>query len=249
MNPKKIAPWKCDGLRISVRGSTFHATGTLRVGQASERIRESLKVAAVKGNKSQAEKETRALAQRVRSELGGGVPRKAVSTLVAERFKAHIGPTDRRILQEFTTEFTTRILWDIPPETIIAFVESRQIENSAETRERYISAVCAFLNLQIAKGQYPALPAFKRDQKARNPLKRKRRDVPNFRKELLEDIIVESHISLRAQLNVEYAAGTRVSSLLQGCSLGDLDMTTLTLTFRDTKNGDDVPAALPSAMR
>jgi len=40
-----------------------------------------------------------------------------------------------------------------------------------------------------------------------------------------------------------------LSPLLQGCSLGDLDMLSLTLTFRGTKNGDDVPCALRRSRR
>jgi site-specific recombinase XerD len=253
MSPQRskpaIKPWDCEGLRISVRGKTFHATGTLRVGHQSERVRETLGTIAARENKDAAEKEARGIVSRVRARLGGGVARKAVATLVAERVKAHIGPSDRRILEEFTARFTVRILWDIPPAEIINFVEDRQRGNQAETRERYISGLCAFLNPQIKAGQYAKLPEFQRDQKARNPIKRSKRAVQQFRVQLLEDVIEAAHISVGTQLRVEYVCGARVSSLLQGCSLGDLDMITLTLTFRDTKNGDDVPCALPSTMR
>jgi hypothetical protein len=246
---KTIKAWDCDGLRISVRGSTFHVAGTLRVGKRSRLVRETLGVAAAKENKSEAERQAREILRGVRAELGGGVARRAVATLVADRFKAHVGSSDKRILEDFTVRFTTRILWDIPPEEIIQFVEDRHRDNRGETRERYISGLCAFLNLQIPKGQYPKLPEFKRDQAARNPTKRAKRAVRQFRVQLLEDIIHVAHITLGTQLHVEYVCGARVSSLLQGCSLGDLDMVTLTLTFRDTKNGDDVPCALPSSIR
>jgi hypothetical protein len=254
MNPrtnpaKTIKPWDCAGLRISVRGRTFHVVGTLRVGKRSRRVRETLGVVAAKENKSEAERQARQIARRVMSELGGGVVRRAVATLVADRFKAHIGPSDRRVLSDFTAKFTTRILWDIPPEEIVQFVDDRQRDNKAETRERYISAICAFLNAQVRAGQYPKLPEFRRDQAARNPTKRAKRAVQQFRIQLLEDIINAAHLTLGIQLRVEYVCGARVSSLLQGCTLGDLDMVTLTLTFRDTKNGDDVPCALPSSMR
>jgi hypothetical protein len=67
--------------------------------------------------------------------------------------------------------------------------------------------------------------------------------------ELLEDIIKASHLTLGIQLRVEYVGGTRVSSVLHGCKLRDLDMQTMTLTFRDTKNCDDVPIALPESLR
>jgi site-specific recombinase XerD len=243
------SPWECEGLRISVHGSTFHATGTVRVGSASKRVRQTLGVNAAREHKDAAEREVRRIVGQVRAELGGGVARKAVATLVAERFKAHIGPSDRRILEDLTAKFTTRILWDIPPEEIVAFADERQSGNKAETRERWISGLCSFLSLQVAAGQCPKLPDFRRDQKARNPLKRARRNVQQFRVQLLDDIIDAAHISLATQLRVEYAAGARVSSVLQGCSLGDLDLATMTLTFRDTKNGDDVPVALPISMK
>jgi site-specific recombinase XerD len=246
---KKIESWECEGLLIYVRGTTFHVRGTVGVGQRSERVRETLKTTAIKENRQAAEGEVRKILGLVRARLGGGVVRKAVSTLVAERFQAHIGPSDRRILEDLTAKFTVRILFDIPPEEIVAFANERQSGNKAETRERWISGLCSFLSLQVAAGQCPKLPDFKRDQKARNPLKRARRNVQQFRVQLLEDIIEAAHISLATQLRVEYAAGARVSSLLQGCSLGDLDLSTMTLTFRDTKNGDDVPVALPTSMK
>jgi site-specific recombinase XerD len=245
----KIEAWNCEGLRINVRGTAFHAAGTVRVGNQSRRVRETLHVIAAKENRSEAERAARAVIGRIRAELGGGVARKSVATLVAERCKRHIGPSDQRILKEFTAKFTTRILWDVSAEEIIAFVEDRQRGNKAETRERYISAICAFFNPAIKAGQYEKLPAFSRDQKARNPLKRARRPVQQFRTQLLEEIIAAAHITLATQIHVEYACGARVSSLLQGCDLGDLDMASLTLTFRDTKNGDDVVCALPSSMR
>ena len=244
-----IEPWNCDGLRISVRGPNFRATGTLRVGKRSQRIRETLGVTASKANRDEAERETRKVASRVRAELGGGVVRKAVATLVAERFQAAIGPSDRRILTDLVARFKVRILWDISAEEIVAFVDERQRGNKAETRERLISTIAAFLKLQVTAGQCPALPVFSRDQKARNPLKRARRDVKQFRVQLLEDIIASAHLTLAIQLSVEFVSGARVSSLLQGCTLGDLDMVKLVLTFRDTKNGDDVPVALPVTMR
>lgn len=199
--------------------------------------------------KEAAEREVRRMVGQVRAELGGGLMRKSVATLVAERLESGIGPSDRRILEDLTAAFTTRILWDIPPEAIVAFVDDRQRGNTAETRERYISGIASFLNRQISTGQYANLPNFARDARARNPLKRARRDVQQFRIELLEDIIEASHLTLQIQLRVEYVGGTRVSSVLHGCKLRDLDMQTMTLTFRDTKNGDDVPVALPKSLR
>ncbi len=246
---QQIEPWDCEGLRISVRGTTFHATGTVRVGKRSMRLRQTLGVGANKENRGEAEREARKIVGRIRSQLGGGVVRRAVATLVAERLLSHTGPSDKRILEDFTAKFTTRILWDVPPEEIIAFVEKRQRGNKAETRERYISGLGAFLNLQITAGQYAKLPEFKRDQKARNPTTRAKRDVQQFRTDLLEDLISAAHITICIQLHVEFVGGTRVSSVLQRVTLGHLDMARMVLVFPKTKNGSDVPVALPETIR
>jgi hypothetical protein len=106
----------------------------------------------------------RKLVAQVRAQLGGGVTHKSVATLVNERFASPIGQRDLDFLKEFTAKFTTRILYEIPPEEIIELVEERQRGNTPQTRERHISSICSFLNRQINAGQYPALPAFRRDQ-------------------------------------------------------------------------------------
>lgn len=152
------------------------------------------------------------IAETVRAELGGGAVRKAVATLVNDRFKSKIGPSDKRILTDFATFFTVRILWDVAPEEIVAFVDERQAGNNAETRERYISGLAAFLHLLIARGQYRALPDFIRDQEARNPDTRSRRPVQTFRIALLADVINAAHITIATPLHIQYVAGMRVSS-------------------------------------
>ena len=245
----KIGAWDCGSLRISVRGKWFRATGTISVGDRSVRVRKGLGVLATKENKPEAERVARRIEADERAKLGGSIVKKSVATLVAERFRSHIGPSDRRILRDLTAMFTTRILFDIPPEQIVAFVDDRQTGNAPETRERYISTICTFLNRQIARGQYQTLPVFVRDSKARNPDTRARRPVQQFRVELLAHIIDEAHITIGIQLHVEYVGGTRVSSILHGATLGDLDMVGMVLTFRDTKNGDDVAVALPESIR
>lgn len=164
---------------------------------------------------------------------------------MVERFQSRIGPTDRRILAEFTEEYTVRILYDVPPKEIVAFVDKRHLKNKAETKERYISSLCAFLNRQVAAGQYEALPEFIRDQQARNPTERATRDVSQFRISLLEDIIDAAHITMASSSRWNTSAAPRVSSILHGAALRDLDMEKMVLTFRKTKNRKNVPVALP----
>lgn len=121
----------------------------------------------------------------------------------------------------------------------------------AETRERFLNPVVALLNAAIAKGQYAEMPKFKRDKKARSPTRRARRRVANVRPHLLQLLIEASHIAIAAQICVEAATGGRVSSVLFGCAVEDLIMAlgAMQITYHDTKNDDDVVAALPESVR
>lgn len=100
-------------------------------------------------------------------------------------------------------------------------------------------------------GQYTEMPLFKRNAKARNPATRARREVDDVTSEVISALRRSMHIATETQIAVEEATGARVSSVLHGCTLGDLDLTPsrIVLLFRKTKNGDDVPAALPESLR
>jgi hypothetical protein len=249
-----IAPWTEGALTIFQRGDYFHVRGTIRKAGRSARVREALGVVAAGQNKKAAEVEARRIEATVAAELGGG-KRLSIATnannFLTRSAADPVGPRDAAIIQELTRHFGTRILWDIPPHEFVAFVDDRQRRNKPESRERYLNTVCAFLNVAISGGQYPAMPPFIRNQKARNPATRAKRPVQQFREDLLADIIDAAHPTIGVQLTVEWVAGSRVSSLLQGCALGDLDLAPgrMTLTLRDTKNSDDVPVALPEELR
>lgn len=246
---RTVREWVVGGLRIYARGNTFHIGGTLRVGTRSREVRKSLGVAATKANRDEAEREAQKLIAKVRAELGGGVMHKSVSTLVDERLVENTGNYNRATLKEFVARFTTRILFDIPPEEIIAYVDERQRNNKAETRERHISIVCAFLNRQVKAGQYPKLPAFRRDSKARNATTRAHRNVQQFRPALVNDLIAAADIAIQIQLRVEFVCGARLSSILKGATLESLDMQRMEITFWKTKNGANVTSALPETIR
>lgn len=241
-------------MKVFQRGRHFHVRGTVRKGNRSKRVRQALGVLATRENKPVAEAAARRIEADIAAELGGG-KRLSFATNAAGYLTRSpnnpVGPTDARIIKELTGQFGMRNFWDIPPAEFVNFVDARQRGNTAATRERYISSACAFLNVVIAGGQYPALPKFIRDQRARNPSTRKKRPVQQFRQDLIEDIIDAAHPTIAVQLCVEWVAGSRVSSILQGCALGDLDLAParMALTFRDTKNGEDVPVALPEALR
>jgi hypothetical protein len=66
-----------------------------------------------------------------------------------------------------------------------------------------------------------ALPVFEQDKAARNPNRRARRRVDDLRPELVRLLFDCAHITIRAQLAVEWATGARVSSVLYGVRLCD----------------------------
>src|SRR5262249_42300309 len=68
----------------------------------------------------------------------------------------------------------------------------------------------------------------------------------DLRPELIRLLFDSAHITIRAQLAVEWATGARVSSVLYGVRLCDLILAEgrEQIVFRGTKNGEDVAAAL-----
>ncbi len=121
----------------------------------------------------------------------------------------------------------------------------------AETRERFLNGLVGFLNFAHRNHGLAVVPKFERDRKARNPNRRARRRTEELRPDLIRALFDSAHISLRAQLAVEYATGARVSSILYGVRLCDLNLGKgrEQITFRGTKNGEDVTAALsPTAV-
>jgi hypothetical protein len=58
-----------------------------------------------------------------------------------------------------------------------------------------------------------------------------------------------AHLANTIQYGIEEVTGARVSSVLFGCSLGELDLTPRRMTLHFTKPGFDVPVALPDPIR
>ncbi|WP_180982428.1 tyrosine-type recombinase/integrase [Methylocella silvestris] len=163
-----------------------------------------------------------------------------------------MAPTVIRIIKEIVGKFGTRRLNDIRPDEWRAWVAQRQAGNKAATRERFVSGVAAFQNFCVAHHKLKKPTKFERDKAARNPRRRARRRVADLRPDLIKQLFDAAHISLRAQLAAEWSTGARVSSILYGARICDVMLAPgrETITFRETKNGDDVAAALhPTAAR
>ena len=242
-------------LALVVRGDQYYASGTVRDGRRSVRVRSSLGLPALKDNEDAAYVALEAIEKKAKTTLGGNTPR-SVAELVEDDISGRpsdkqVGATDLAILQDIVKAFGLRLLTNISDEEWFGFVDRRQAGRAASTRERYISTVVAFLAKAVDRKQCAAVPKFKRDSKARNPTTRARRPVATVRPALLRTLLDHSHISIRTQLMVEAETGARVSSVLHGCARSDLTLAqgAIGLTFRDTKPGFDVAAALSEASR
>jgi hypothetical protein len=260
--PKAKAPkttWREGALTIFVRDRHYHVRGTIRHAGLKKRVRESLEIPFSRENEDleAAKAAARALAEKVRGELGGGVaPRSFAEVALGylqrpRKKKKPLGATSVVVIRELTAHFGTRILRDIPSAEFVSFIDERNVGNTAETRERQLNVLVALLTVAIAAGQYPTMPDFVRNQEARNPSTRKTRPVERVGTNIVSAIFRCSHIANTFQYAIEEITGARVSSVLFGCSLGDLNLAPgkMILRFHDTKPGFDVPAALPEEMR
>jgi hypothetical protein len=242
-------------LKLFERDGFFHMRGTIREGRLKKRVRETTGIPYASANRAAAEACADRREAEVRGELGAGVPQKSLAESALDfmtRPKGEaLGATDVAVIQELTVKFGMRRLRDIAPAEFISFVDDRMRGNAASTRERFINPLHALLTEAIRKGQYDEMPDFQRDKKARNPNRRARRKVANVRPYLLQLLIESAHIAIGAQICVEAATGGRVSSVLFGCGLEDFSMKpdAMQVTYHDTKNSDDVTAALPESTR
>ena len=165
--------WREGALVIFVRDGHFHVRGMVRHAGLKLRVRKSLEIPFSRENLDKARAEAATCEEKIRSELGGAA--KPLSTAeIALGFMTRpkgqpLGATDVAAIKQLVRHFGTRILRDIAAAEFINFVEERQRGNTASTRERFLNTVVAFLADAIAKGQYAAMPKFKRDKAARNP--------------------------------------------------------------------------------
>jgi hypothetical protein len=227
--------------------------GTLRVAGNSRRVRESTELPATPENREYAEALRAALEREIRDEVIHGV-RPSVATAVAcDRYlrrprRRPIRHREIAAIREIDAKFGQRKLATIGDAEWQAFVDDRQRGNSLASRERYITAVRAFLNRcrERPRRWIPETPEFERDKEAARPPKRRARRVNDLTPELIMLMIDHAAPHLRAQLVVEWCTGARVSSVLYGCRLCDVILVPGRgqITFHDTKNSEPVVAAL-----
>lgn len=242
------------GLELKERDGFYHVHGTVRVGQRSVRVRRSLGLPADAESEEAAWTEIDKIRADILAEAQGKPTRGDPVSIAARAYltsprERPLAPSAIRIVQEIVKRFGTKFLNDIGDKAWKTWVDGRQLGNKPATRERFLNGVVAFQHFAQEHHGLKEPTKFVRDKKARNPQKRARRSVSQLRPDLIGAILDACHITLRAQLAMEWSTGARVSSILYGAKLCDLILAPgrEQLIFRDTKNGKDVPAALHPA--
>jgi len=248
----KRAGRRARGLAPIDRDGVWHCHGTVRAGGRSVRIRRSLGLPVATVSEDAALEECRRYESEIIAEATGQrTPGAYVSVAAADYLtrtrEKPLGQTTIDIVQEIAGLFGLRRLNEITEDEWHRHVDQRQAGNAASTRERYLNALLSFLKFcQGRKYRLDRLPDFDRDKRARNPNRRARRRVRELRPDLIARLMMAAHISIRAQMAVEWSTGARVSSVLHGCRVCDLILAEgrEQITFHDTKNGETVDAAL-----
>jgi site-specific recombinase XerD len=257
------------GLKVIDRGGHWHITGTVRVGGRSVRLRRSTELPARKELYDAACDLVRQIEDEVRNEAIYGIrPSRPLGVAAGEYLQlnaageprpggrgAAMGPSDRRVLAEVIARFGLREIDKIPAQEWNAFLDERHDGNSADTRSRFCNPLISFLVwcADPDRAYLAAVPAIKKrpeGAKASSSWKRAaRRQVAELRPDLLVFLFSHAAVHLKAQLYTEWSTGARVSSVLFGCRLEDLVLgkERQQITYRATKNGDDVVAALHPA--
>jgi hypothetical protein len=241
------------GLDIIERDGHRHIHGTLRVAGNSRRIRKSTELPATAENREYTEALRTTIERETRDEAVHGVKPSTATAVACDRYlgrprRRPIGHRESAALGEIVKKFGPRKLATITNDEWQAFIDERQKGNSLASRERYTTAVRAFLKWCQKKPRrwITETPEFERDKEAARPSHRRARRVNDLTPDLINLMLDHAAPHLRAQLVVEWCTGARVSSVLYGCRLCDVILVPGRgqITFHDTKNSEPVVAAL-----
>jgi hypothetical protein len=246
------------GLKVLERDGSWHVIGTVRAAGNSRRLRKSTDLPATDDTWDDANALKLRWERQLRDELVHGTKPSVPVAIAADRFlqrrrKRPLNARDVRIVQKISDEFGPRLVSDVTEQEWVALVEKWNARNKAETRERCITGVLAFLNWCRKKPrQYlQELPTFERDEEARKPKHRRARRIADLTPDLIMLMMEHAAPHLAGQMAAEWSTGGRVSSILFGCRVCDLLVTADDtvgyrgqLTFHNTKNGEPVVAAL-----
>lgn len=261
---RKAAKRSAPGLQIVERDGFWHVHGTVRVGtldgsRRSRRLRKGTGLPAIAETLPDAETLRDTWALEVRQEaIHGRQPSRPVAVALEgwlKRPRKHgraAGWREISMAQAIGRRFKVRLVGEISAAEWTSFVEAETAGNAASTRERYLNGFMSFIAWCAAKPREwissKTIPHFERDAAARKPRHRQRRNVADWRPELVQLLIDCSGWHLRPQLYVEWSTGQRVSAVLK-TKLRDVMLAPgrEQISFDRTKTGEPVFASLHPA--
>ncbi len=242
------------GLALIVRHGYFHVQGTIKVADASCRVRESTGIQEGEENRAVAEAVRHKIETEKRNELLHGIKPSvemeiAIARFLAEPRERPLNEVDVKRLEEIMEKFRGRKVGTISETDWHNHVDERMAGRELSTRERYLNILMSLLNFALGKGWLVALPKFKRVASIRKPKHRRARRVAELTDELIVLMAANAGPHLSGQIAMMWTAGQRVSSSLYGCRVCDYVTAPgmEQITFHDTKNGEPVVAAVHPA--
>ena len=248
------------GLEIIERDGHWHVHGTISVGGHSKRVRRSLGLAARPDTRGKALEIKRQIETNFVDQAVYGIKPSRALAVAARRYLGlneageqlpnqgkKLGAGDLQRLQLVVAQFGARPLDTISGEEWAQWALDQNEGNTPATIVRFMAPIRAFLRWcsggnrkWLREMPHIELPPVRREKH------RKRRRVHDLSPELLAFLFSHAALHLRAQLYTQWSTGCRNISVLFQVRLCDLVLTPgrCQITFRNTKNGDDVTAHL-----
>jgi integrase len=248
------------GLEIIAKDGYWHLDGTIRIRGQFERVRRSTKLEARPDTRDKALEIKRQYERTFLDEALYGIQPSLSVALAARRYLGlndaqeqlpnqgkKLGAGDLQRLQRAVAKFEARQLDTISGEEWSRWALAENKGCAPPTIVRFMAPIKAFLRWchggnrkWLRQMPHIELPAVRREKH------RKRRRVYDLSPELLVFLFSHAALHLRAQLYTQWSTGCRNISVLFQARLCDLILTPGRgqITFRDTKNGDDVTAHL-----
>ncbi|RJF89276.1 hypothetical protein D3874_21785 [Oleomonas cavernae] len=241
------------------RDGHWHITGTLRIGDRTQRIRQSTGLPAISALRADAEAVRFKLERQMRDAIVHGIKPSCEVAEAADRYlrmerDKPLGWREINVIKQVNEALGRRTFERISDEEWSMFVDATNAGNSAATKRRWLNCLLPFLRwcAHPSSGWLKQMPEIKRPRLPRRRKEVARRRVVDFRPDLIAFLISHAAPHLAAQLWVEWSTGARVSSILFGCRLCDLSLTPgrEQIVFLETKNDDSVVASLhPRAVK
>lgn len=237
------------------RSGFYHVNTTVHANGKSKRIRETTKVAVgSKANRDAAKRERDRIIDEHRHVLIHGVKPTVSFAYVADLYIAEntdeedsLADTQLRNLRRFNDWAGEVAVRDVDAPMLTRFIAQTMKRRKTTTRKRNVGPVLTVLKFAKERGFIDEVPTINFSKKTETSSTVPSRPIKDMSSDLIARMIDHAPTHVQAQLAVQWCTGARVSSVLHGCKISDLDLSTPgseTITFHNTKNGDNVEAFL-----